>query len=309
MNLNFQDLIEIKDGLSRKKVFRKYEKKINKIVVDFSHNESEFYKFLNIYQILKKVNISIPKIYEVHIKKLIIIMEDFGDHKFDTLLNDKNIYFLLKTAVENLIIINNSLISDDLIKLEKYSFIHLKKEISEFVDYFIPYKKIHDFPINEFYDSWENIYNSFDFEYSAFNHKDYEFVNLIYLNKYKNHLQCGIIDFQSAFVGFIGWDLFSILENPRVNLTREYNEDLIKYFYDNVNMNIEFNSFRDQYYLLNLGRQTRLLGRWTKLFAEEKNKKYLKYMNTTQKRVISCMSNIKNNKLIKIYQKALISNA
>ena len=308
MNISLQNLMEIQGGFSKKKIFRKFDKNLNKIVIDFSENKKDFYNFLDIYEILKKINISIPQIYEVHMKNKLIVMEDFGDDTFDKLFNEKEPYYLLKIAVDSLIIIQNSLIANDLKTLEKYSYSILKKEISEFVDYYIPYKKISNFPEDEFYGCWENIYKSQNFEFSGFAHKDFEFINLIYLSKNNQHHKCGIIDFQSAFTGFIGWDLFSILENPRIYFTRKYNEDLIKYFYKNVTINVEFNSFRNQYYLLNLGRQTRLLGRWAKLYNYENNNKYIDYISNTQKRIIVCLKNIQSKKLKSIYEKVLTVN-
>ncbi len=305
MSFSFQNLTEIKAGLSNKKIYRKYEKRLNKIIIDFSKYEKEFFSFLNIYKILRNINISIPQIYEIYIEQKLIVMEDFGDNSFDKIFNEKNLYYLLKISVDNLIIIQNSLISEDLENLEKYSFNDLKKEIAEFVSYYIPYKKITDFSEDQFYEIWKNIYENQKFEFNSFAHKDFEFINLILLNKNKLHYKCGIIDFQSAFIGFKGWDLFSILENPRINFTRKYNEDLIKYFYVNTNINIEYNSFRSQYYFLNLGRLTRLLGRWAKLLNQSNNNEYLDYINTTEKRIISSLSNVDSEILKKIYMKAI----
>ena len=51
MNLIFQNLTEIKKGLSNKKIFRKFDKKLKKIVIDFSKEKKEFYNFLDTYQI------------------------------------------------------------------------------------------------------------------------------------------------------------------------------------------------------------------------------------------------------------------
>ena len=82
---------------------------------------------------------------------------------------------------------------------------------------------------------------------------------MILLDKYSNHLRCGIIDFQSALIGFSGWDLFSILENPRINFTTKYNDELIKYFFQNVNIETNYETFLLQYNLLNLARHTRFL--------------------------------------------------
>ena len=306
MNISFQNLTEIKGGLSKKKIFRKYEKKISKIVIDFSNDENELNNFLNVYEILKRLNISIPNVYEVHLNKKIILIEDFGNKTFDKIFKEDEVYDLLKLAVDNLIIIQNSLIEKDLTKLKKYSYSDLRKEISEFVDYYIPYKKISNFSSNKFYKSWEHIYNCQNFDYGNFIHKDFEFINLILLDKNSLHLKCGIIDFQSAFIGYKGWDLFTILENPRINFTRKYNEDLIKYFYENITINNDFVEFRNQYYLLNLSRQSRLLGRWVKLYKNGK-KEYLKYLNITTKRIQSSIDNLPASNLKTIYENIFVN--
>ena len=302
MGSSLENLIEIKGGLSKKKVFRKKEKTINKIIIDFSNDKKEFFNFLNIYEILNKINISVPKIYEIHNKKKIIVMEDFGNLRFDKILNVEELYNLLKLAVDNLIIIQNSLLHSDLNKLKKYKYLDLKKEISEFIDYYIPFKNILNFPVENFYTTWKLIYDRQNFNFENFVHKDYEFINLLFLKENKSHLKCGIIDFQSAFLGFIGWDLFSILENPRINFTRKYNEEIMLYYFKNISTKLKFDEFREHYYLLNLARQTRLLGRWVKIFQETNNKEYLNYIKTTNYRLTLCLDNIQNDKLKSIYK-------
>ena len=300
------NIFEIHQGLSEKKVFRKSQNEISKIIIDFSNDVKEFTNFLKVYQILKKINISIPKIYEVYFTKKIIIMEDFGINTFDKIYKEKKIYKLLRIAIDNLIIIENSLIYKDLEQLEKYTFNDLKKEISEFINFYIPYKKISNFPINDFYDSWFRVYNNEKFDFTSFVHKDFEFINLILVNKNLSHLKCGIIDFQSAFIGFKGWDLFSILENPRLNFTSKYNDDLIKYYYLNTNITTNYEKFLKQYYILNLARQTRLIGRWVKLLSLG-NKQFSDYINITKKRIIFCLSKITDKKLKQLYEKVFIN--
>tara|TARA_Y100000591_G_scaffold26398_1_gene19437 strand:- start:44 stop:958 length:915 start_codon:yes stop_codon:yes gene_type:complete len=304
MNISLKNLLEIKGGLSKKKVFRKAEKKINKIIIDFSADSKEFDNYLKINKILSKINIAIPKVYEVHVKKKIIVIEDFGNKNFNKIINEKDLFKLLKLAVDSLIVIQNSVHKDDLYDLEKYTFSELRKEISEFVDYYLPYKKVTNFNINNFYEIWEKIYDKQNFKFNSFVHKDFEFINLILLNNNNLHLRCGIIDFQSAFIGFKGWDLFSLLEFPRVNFTRKYNEDLIKYFYENITYSYDFESFRNQYYILNLARLTRLLGRWIKLSNKENNH-YLNFIDPTKERLISCLTNIKDQNLKNMYEKVL----
>ena len=303
MDKIFQNTFKIKGGLSKKKIFRKFEKKLSKIIIDFSANREDFNNFIKVYSILKKINISIPKIYEVHKNIQIIVMEDFGEKKLDIICNKNNLYSLLKSSVECLINIQNTLVNDDLIKLNLYTFEELKKDMSEFNLYFIPFKKIKNFPINQFYKIWKKIFENLKFNFSSFAHKDFEFINLFFLNKNNSHLKIGIIDFQSAFITFAGWDLFSILENPRNDYSRKYNEKLINYFYNNISTQIEFNEFRQQYYLLNLSRQTRLLGRWAKLIEEKNNNISEDFIDCTYKKLIICLENIDNDELKSIYNK------
>ena len=305
MNSDHNDLEKIEDGLSNKLIYRITEKENTKIIIDFSRDKQEFKNFLTVYEILQKINISIPKIYEVNQQQYKIYMQDFGKNRFNKIYNKDNLYKLLKLAVENIIVIQNESNLNNLKNLKEYTFEDLKIELKEFVTYYIPTNKNSNFPTSKFYELWESIFYSQNYNMKNFVHKDFEFVNLFFLENYESHLQCGIIDFQSAFMGFIGWDLISLLENPRINFTRDYNDKLIEYFYDNTSIIENFNTFREQYYVLSLARQTRLLGRWRKLLSTNNDNKYLDYLKITKSRTIATLNNIKNYELRSIYEKYL----
>ena len=305
MNSDHKDLEKIEDGLSKKLIYRKTEKQNTKIIIDFSKDKQEFQNFLDVYEILLKVNISIPKIYEVSKQQYKIYMQDFGRNRFNKIYNKDNLYKLLKLAVENIIVIQNESNLNNLKNLKEYTFEDLKIELKEFVTYYISTNKNSNFPTSKFYELWKSIFYSQNYNMKNFVHKDFEFVNLFFLENYKSHLQCGIIDFQSAFKGFIAWDLISLLENPRINYTRDFNEKLIEYFYDNTSIIENFNTFLEQYYVLSLARQTRLLGRWRKLLSTNNDNKYLNYLKITKSRTIATLNNIKNYELRSIYEKYL----
>ena len=305
MNSDHNDLEKIEDGLSNKLIYRITEKENTKIIIDFSRDKQEFKNFLTVYEILQKINISIPKIYEVNQKQYKIYMQDFGKNRFNKIYNKDNLYKLLKLAVENIIVIQNESNLNNLKNLKEYTFEDLKIELKEFVTYYIPNNKSLNFPTSKFYESWKSIFYSQNYNMKNFVHKDFEFVNLFFLENCESHLQCGIIDFQSAFKGFIGWDLISLLENPRINFTRDYNYKLIEYFYNNTSIIENFNTFLEQYYVLSLARQTRLLGRWRKLLNINNDNQYLDYLKITKSRTIEALNNIKNHELRSIYEKYL----
>jgi len=305
MNSDHNDLEKIEDGLSNKLIYRITEKENTKILIDFSKDKQEFKNFLNVYEILLKINVLIPKIYEVNQQKYKIYMQDFRSDRFNKIYNKDNLYKLLKLAVDNIIVIQNESNLINLKNLKEYTFEDLKIELKEFVTYYIPSNKNSSFPTSKFYELWESIFYSQNYNMKNFAHKDFEFVNLFFLENYESHLQCGIIDFQSAFMGFIGWDLLSLLENPRINFTRDYNDKLIEYFYDNTPIIENLNTFREQYYVLNLARQTRLLGRWRKLLSTNNDNQYLDYLKITKSRTIAILNDIKNYELRLIYEKYL----
>ncbi len=305
MNSDHNDLEKIEDGLSNKSIYRITEKENTKIIIDFSRDKKEFKNFLIVYEILQKINISTPKIYEVNQKQYKIYMQDFGKNRFNKIYNKDNLYKLLKLAVENLIVIQNESNLNNLKNLKEYTFEDLKIELKEFITYYIPNNKNANFPTSKFYESWKSIFYSQNYNMKNFVHKDFEFVNLFFLENCESHLKCGIIDFQSAFKGFIGWDLISLLENPRINFTRDYNHKLIEYFYYNTSIIENFNTFLEQYYVLSLARQTRLLGRWRKLLSTNNDNKYLNYLKITKSRTIATLNNIKNYELRSMYEKYL----
>ena len=128
----------------------------------------------------------------------------------------------------------------------------------------------------------------------------------MYLPKRNDHLKCGILDFQNACIGFSGWDLFSLLENPRIYFDDKYNDELLEYFFNKTKQNIPFSEFLIQYYFLNTARQTRIIGRWINLDKKNKNNYYSKYLNVTFKRLKKSLFKLQNKRLSKLYDKIIV---
>ena len=127
----------------------------------------------------------------------------------------------------------------------------------------------------------------------------------MYLHNREDHLKCGILDYQNAFIGFSGWDMFSLLENPRIYFDDKYNDELIEYFFNNTNQYLSFDEFLTQYYFLNTARQSRIIGRWINLDKKNKNNNYLKYLDVTTKRLKKSLYYLQNQKLSKLYSKVM----
>ena len=209
--------------------------------------------------------------------------------RFDKILNKDNQKKLLLVAVKSLIKIKKEININKKYNLPTYNYKIFHSEISEFVDYFFPFykkKKMSNDLKEEFFSIWKSNFNSFDFNFTSFVHKDYNINNLIYLPNRRNHFKCGILDFQDSFWGEDCWDLFSLLEDSRIFFDDKYNDHFINYFCKETNKEKYKKEFEKKYHFLNCSRQTRLLGRWIKLSNMFKNKQYLNFIDVTNKRLL-----------------------
>tara|TARA_B110000438_G_scaffold276252_1_gene297860 strand:+ start:571 stop:1536 length:966 start_codon:yes stop_codon:yes gene_type:complete len=281
-NFNNYNIKKIESGASKKNFYKLYNQDKSYVITDFIKDKKEFKNHLDIYNILKDIEISIPRIIEYNTNENILISEDFGDLRFDKILNTHSIKNLLNIAVDTLIIIKNSINYDIQNNMQKYSYKIFKDEIMELPSYYFPHINIRDKNLfSDFLSIWTLAYKNLNFEFNSFIHKDFNINNLIFLPNKKNHLKCGVIDFQNAFWGDSTWDLFSLLEDSRILFTDEFNNYLIKYFYQKTNKDITFLNFKKNFYFFNCSRQTRLLGRWVKLSKEINNDYYLKFIPNT----------------------------
>ena len=303
---NFQNfnIKKIQSGASKKKIYRLGNDSKSYILTDFQDDKKEYQNYIKIYNLLKEINVSIPQIIENYDNDLLLISEDFGDLRFDKILKHYPLKDILNYAVETLIVLNNSIKFNHTYEISQYNFKTFKSEIMELPKYYFPYIELNNANlIEEFFYIWHEAFRNIKFEFNSFLHKDFNINNLILLDSKKNHLKCGIIDFQSAFWGESSWDLFSLLEDSRILFSDDYNEYFIKYFYSRTINYTSFEEFINRYYFLSSSRQTRLLGRWVKLAKELNQNWYLEFIPTTLHRLKKSIYLSGNKNLIKFFNK------
>ena len=299
---------KIEGGASKKNFYRLSHSKKKFIVTDFSSDKEEYNNHLRVYNLLKNIDISIPKIIEKYDNNLITISEDFGDLRFDKILQKYPLNDLLHYAVDTLIVLKNSTQYDPTLSFPQYTFDTFKKEIFELPKYYFPHINLNNQNLkDEFIYIWTEAYRNIKFEFNHLVHKDFNINNLILISNNEKHLRCGVIDFQSAFWGESSWDLFSLLEDSRVLFSDEFNEYFIKYFFSRTSQKTSIQDFLKKYYFLNSSRQSRLLGRWIKLSKELENDWYLDFIPITLERLKKSIKLINDKKLTNFYNKYIFN--
>ena len=114
----------------------------------------DYLSFLKVNDYLSNINISVPKIYDTDHNKSIIIMEDFGDSRYDKIINRINLKDLLIDAINSLIEIQNTKKPSLNNILKQYDFSTFEIEIAEFADFYLEKNNISEDIVEEFFYIW-----------------------------------------------------------------------------------------------------------------------------------------------------------
>ena len=165
MKFNFDDLYEIESDASNKKIYRFKNHDQGKIIVDFSYNYNDYLSFLEINKLLSNINVSVPKIFDTDDTKGIIMMEDFGNSRYDKLINSIDPKEILTDAVNALIKIQNTQKPTVNNILKQYNFSTFEIEIAEFADYYLPINNTSNDLVKEFFYIWKQEFENLNFNY------------------------------------------------------------------------------------------------------------------------------------------------
>ena len=116
-------IIKLVGDVSERNFYRILSGEKSFILMDSRNLKDNLDYLLRVYNIINKINISIPEIFFYDEKNKFIICEDFGDKRFDKIILDPNhTYNLLNIAVQSLIILNKSIDENNNLQRINYNF-------------------------------------------------------------------------------------------------------------------------------------------------------------------------------------------
>ena len=276
-------LKKIKGDASFRSFYRKNCNKKNSIIV-YATKEKE--KNLLIYDAINSLliqnKILAPKLYKENYKKNFIEIEDFGDDTVFKLLkkSGSNKVNLYKKSIDLLNKIQK--IKQNKIKNFKgknykvpiYEDNKLFKEAKLFSDWYakkyISKKKLPTFNI-EINKQIKFLLSNLKLKNDTFVHCDFHVSNLM---KYKKEL--ATIDTQDALIGNRAYDLASLIDDVRFKSNKKLKDNIYNYYLklddDKVNKVILLNDFE----ILSVIRNMKIIGIFARLAARDKKKTYLK---------------------------------
>ena len=306
-----KNLKKIKGDASFRKFFRKKNKHQNTIMV-FAKKDK--FKNLIVYDAINKIfnnnKILAPKLYFENYKKNYIEIQDFGNRTIFKVLNKKtnNKLFYFKKII---VILNKiQLIKDRNVfnfkkknyKIPKYSKKILIEEANLFCDWYVK-KNLPKAIRSKFTKKYEKIIkkliSSLKLKDNTFVHRDFHVSNLMLV---KNQL--GIIDSQDALIGNKAYDLASLIDDVRFKTSLSLKKKIYD-FYVNKQRKLDKLKFKNDFQILSILRNLKIIGIFTRLAVRDRKKGYLKFIPYAWK-LISIRIN--ENKIFKDLRDLLSKN-
>ena len=298
-------LKKIKGDASYRKFFRKKFGSSTSIIV-FSQKEK--YKNLLIYDSINRIlnmnNILAPKLYSENFDQNYIEIQDFGDETVYKTLNkkrtDKLKYFkkIIKVLKKIQLIKNRKVrnFNNRLYYIPKYEKKILFDEANLFCEWFINQTLSKDHR-KRFQKKFKilvtKIIKRLNLKNNVFVHRDFHVSNLML----KNNQIC-VIDSQDALVGNRAYDLASLIDDVRFKTSKSLKSKIFD-FYLKTEKKIDRSQFKNDFEILSVLRNLKIIGIFTRLAIRDGKKKYLKLIPHAWKLIDYRIHNNKNLKTLR----------
>ena len=243
--------------------------------------------YIAVNKILEKYKIYAPKLITNHYEHNIIEITDLVQKSFyDSIIKKKNKFTDYKDLIKIIIKLQNIKLQRNYrlgkfkINFQNYSIKNLHKESDLFFDWYLKYcfkspnlKKIKNILKKEL----TKIYKKLYFQNNTFVHRDFHASNIM-VNKNK----LGLIDSQDAIIGNPLYDVASLIDDVRIKLPSNLQERLLNFYYNNSKLKKEeYKNLKNDFEILSVQRNLKILGIFVRLFKRDGKSNYLKYLPYT----------------------------
>ena len=274
--MNFKNIVELSGDASHRKFYR--DKKNNSIIV---YAKKEKRKNLLIYaainELLNNNKILTPRLISEKYKKNYIIIEDLGDYtglkKFKNYKIDN--YIKLFEILKKLKLVRKRTINTFLktnYTIKNYSNNELLREAKLFSDWYMPkiIKKKLSLSKKLYIKIIKKLILSLKSKKKVFVHRDFHISNIM-IKKNKIYL----IDSQDAVFGNEAYDLASLIDDVRIKIKLKNREKIYEKFISKQKK-INPDKLRNDFEILSVLRNLKIIGIFTRLSKRDKKHKYLK---------------------------------
>ena len=285
-----KNLKKIKGDASFRNFFRKKEDQFSSIIV---YAKKEKFKNLLVYDAINKIlnnqKILAPRLYSENYSENYIEIQDFGNQTiFDVLKKKKkkDIFILFKKIIKLLHQIQSIKVKkiknfkNKDYKIPLYHKKILMKEANLFCDWYLK-KKYLNISKEKFSKDFKKIIkkllSNLTLKNNVFVHRDFHVSNLMLVNN-----RIGVIDSQDALIGNKAYDLASLIDDVRFKTSKSLKRKIFD-FYLKKQSKLQISKFKNDFEIISVLRNLKIIGIFTRLALRDRKKKYLKLIPYTWK--------------------------
>jgi len=277
-----KSLKKLKGDASLRTFFRNKKKESSSIIVYANKNKrSNLLVYDSINKILLKNNILAPKLLSENYSKNYIEIEDFGDQTIFNLLkksrtNKLVIFKRIIRLLNKLQLIRQRKIKDFKKKNYKIPNYHPKillEEAKLFSDWYVDQYSVKSKKLifkKKFIKVVKNLIKKLHYKNVTFVHRDFHVSNLMMV---KNEI--ALIDTQDALIGNKAYDLASLIDDVRFKTSNDIKKKLFNYYLKSQKK-INKLHIKNDFEIISVLRNLKIIGIFKRLAVRDKKKKYLK---------------------------------
>jgi len=257
-----------------------------------AHLAEDVTAFVAIAGALRDAGISAPRIFAQDLERGLLIIEDFGDKVFGSQVqrgSDQGA--LWRRAVDTLIALQSAAVperitlpSGAIFRVPPIDERVLEIETALLLDWYWPAHHGAAASASErddFAAAWHPVFTQILSQPAAWILRDYHSPNLIALDDRAAPRDVGVIDFQDALRGPAAYDLVSLLQDARIDVSEALENDLLDHYIATLTQRdptFDAAEFRFVYAALGAQRNTKILGIFARLAMRDGKRQYLAHL-------------------------------
>jgi len=277
--INFKSLKPLKNDASKRRYYRFTNNNKEFLLMDSSLEKDSLRQFIKISKWLKSNHLSSPEIYILDEKYGFLIIEDFGNVKYSILCKKekekKKFYY--RQAIRMLVLLSEK---KKPAFIKNYDYQILKGELDLYIKWELNIKK-NKIALKSWNRIWSNLLENISYKKTSVVLRDFHVDNIFYLRDRNKLEKIGLIDFQDSLIGHPAYDLVSLLQDVRVFLTVEEQNNFYNYYKKHAK--IKQDGFKYAYLVLGTQRLFKIVGIFKKLAVKQGKINYLRYLPRTKK--------------------------
>ncbi len=256
---------------SFRRYFRISDGQRQAVIMDAPPPHEDPKPFIKVAQYLTQNGLRAPDIMGLDLEHGLVLLEDFGDIRMREYLDDNphqetEIY---RRAISVLAELSGKAPAD----VPLYDMDAYVREVRLLTEWYAPAMGI-SVDASEFDAVWKTALAPIN---CAQHQKttvlrDYHAENIMLLNDGAQ----GIIDFQDALIGHAAYDLVSLLQDARIDVSEALEADMLQHYIAIANVDADF---RAHYALLGAQRNTKIIGIFTRLWKRDGKARYLGFLD------------------------------